>query len=197
MLKVKTFVAGAMRVNTYLAYNEGYSEAVIVDPARGKDKIASYAASLGLRVTAVLVTHGHFDHILQVRDWQEDGATVYVHQADADRLNGGNNLGGEFGIYVPPCKADILIKDGDVFDVAGIRFRVIHTPGHSPGSCCYITGDIIFSGDTLFAGATGRTDFDGGNPEEMQKSLTKLFALEGDYAVYPGHEGATRLSNEM
>lgn len=196
MLNVNTFVAGVMRVNTYLAYKEGSNEAVIVDPARGKDKIKGYAASLGLRVTAVLVTHGHFDHILQVRDWQEDGANVYVHEADADRLNGGNNLGSEFGIFVPPCKADVLVKDGDIFEAAGIRFLVMHTPGHSPGSCCYITEDIIFSGDTLFAGATGRTDFEGGNPDEMQKSLAKLFALEKDYAVYPGHEGATRLSNE-
>lgn len=196
MLKVQKFVTGPLRSNTYLVYKDGAAEAALIDPMRGKERIKAFAANLGLKITSVLITHGHFDHCLEARDWQQEGAKVTVHEADAERLNGGQNLGAVFGVVVPPCKADILVKDGDRIVAAGIDFKVIHTPGHSPGSCCYLTETCLFSGDTLFAGTVGRTDFEGGSYQDILQSVQKLFALQGDYTVYPGHEDTTTLQRE-
>lgn len=196
MLKVKQFVTGALSSNTYLVYKDGAKQAVLIDTFRGKEKILAYTQSLGLEIVALLITHGHFDHIYEAAYWQSMGAKIYIHEADAHMLYGRGNLGGDFGIAVQPCKADYLLNDGDKIDVAGIQFAVMHTPGHSKGSCCYLAEDCLFSGDTLFEGTVGRTDFEGGSLAELKKSIIKLFSLQGDYIVYPGHEQTTTLGNE-
>jgi glyoxylase-like metal-dependent hydrolase (beta-lactamase superfamily II) len=194
---VKNFVVGPLRTDSYLVYLEHAHEAVLIDPARGKDKIKTFAESQGLKVVAALLTHGHFDHIGNAAAWQDEGAKIYIHTADAGMLAGKGNLSDVFGAACAPCKADVLVEDGMTVFEAGITFRVIHTPGHSPGSCCYIAENCMFCGDTLFAGGGyGRTDLEGGNSEMLRASIRRLFALPSDYILCPGHGEETTLEKE-
>lgn len=195
-MRIKKFVAGVMRTNCYLVYNEGANEAVLIDPARGFNKIKEFCDNEGLKVAAVLITHGHFDHILEASLWQSEGAKVYIHSKDADKLYSEKNLAYMVNAAVPPSRADILLEDGGELNIASLKIKVIHTPGHSPGAVCYIIEDALFSGDTLFHGDFGRTDFPDGNFEDLKLSLKKLFGLPGGYAVYPGHEEETTLAEE-
>lgn len=185
---VKTFVVGPLQTNCYLVCLEGGTRAVLIDPARGKDKIKSFAASYGLKIVAVLLTHGHFDHTGDAAAWQQEGAKIYIHSADAPMLAGYGNQSEVFGAVCPPCKADVTVEDGEEIREAGIAFRVIHTPGHTPGGCCYVAEDSMFCGDTLFAGGDyGRTDLYGGDFFALRTSAHRLFALTKDYTLYPGH----------
>jgi|AGTN01.1.fsa_nt_gi Zn-dependent hydrolases, including glyoxylases len=193
---VKRFIAGVVSTNCYLFYNDGATEAVLVDPAKGYRRIKAFCDSIGLKVKAVLITHGHFDHILEASLWKADGAKIYIHRLDGDKLFTDKNLAYMIRAEVPPCEADVLLEDGDSFKVAGFEISVIHTPGHSIGSVCYLTEGVMFSGDTLFSGDYGRTDFPDGSIEDLKNSIKKLFALPSDYRVLPGHDEETTLGEE-
>ncbi|MBR6005143.1 MAG: MBL fold metallo-hydrolase, partial [Clostridia bacterium] len=158
--------------------------------------------ALGCKVKYVLLTHGHFDHILGTRGIQmQYGASVVIHKDDSAmlsdaalnlaRINGAENV-------FNPVMPDIVVDDGDSLFLGGTEIKVIHTPGHTKGSVCYIIEDekTIFSGDTHFCHTGGRTDFPGGSTEELKNSLKKLVALEGDYRVLPGHNRETNLDSE-
>ncbi len=195
MLKVEKFVVGYIQNNCYLVYRDDQKEAFIVDPARGYDKIKQIAADLGLTISAVFITHGHFDHILDAKKWEESGATLYIHPLDRDKLHTPQNLAPP-RLTVDYPTTETLIEEGDVVKVGNIEVKVLHTPGHSKGSCCFIVDNYLFTGDTLFYGSCGRTDFYDSNTGEMLKSLKRLSKLDGDYIVLPGHEEDTTLYYE-
>ena len=192
-MKVEKFVIGMIQTNCYLVQNEESKECFLVDPAICPEELVSHIKSEGLKLKAILLTHGHFDHITGVPELMETCGTepkVYMSHKDL-------KLEAVFHENValdPEMVTDW--KDGDTVTMDSITFRVLETPGHTPGSVCLIAGDVIFSGDTLFQGSCGRTDFPGGSWTEMCASLRRLYELRGDYTVLSGHTGSTTLERE-
>ena len=150
----------------------------------------------GFIIKAVLLTHAHFDHAGNVKKLQDDGAKIYVSKIDAEKLLNDDNLASSFGRRFDYCTADFTFNGGEILDIEGIKIEVIATPGHTDGSVSFKVDNNLFTGDTLFLESVGRTDFPTGNKSELIRSVTKLFDLEGDYKVYPGHQEFTTLSHE-
>lgn len=199
-MKVTGIQVGELETNCYIYRDESTGRCAIIDPGEMNDRLRAAIEEAGrASFDYILLTHCHFDHVGGVSEVRElTGAPVAIQKHDAAGLrDSGINLSGYFfgqrTIYPP---ADLTFDDGETFYVGETKFTVMHTPGHTVGSCCYITEGLIFSGDTLFRESAGRTDFPGGSASEMSRSLQRLMALEGDYIVYPGHEGVTTLSNE-
>lgn len=191
---------GPLATNTYIVHNDQSSEAVVIDPAISH-KVLDVLHENQLHCSLILITHGHFDHIMGAAQLKaQENAQIYMHRLDAPCLNSGENtLAYMGGAVVKHCKVDMLLEDEQCFSSAGLDFRVLHTPGHSIGSCCFVLARerIIFSGDTLFRLSVGRTDLPGGDTETLYKSLiNKLMPLEGDYRVLPGHDRETTLAFE-
>lgn len=200
-MKIETFVLGDVRTNCYLLINEETKEALVVDPADRADVIVRKLIDEGLTLKAILLTHGHGDHILAVGALKKQfGVKVYAAKAEEALLSDtAQNLSKAlFGIEVT-VKPDVLLEDGQEFEAAGICLRMLHTPGHTPGGCCYYQAEekILFSGDTLFCGSIGRTDFPGGSLSQLVRSVKeKLLVLPEDVKVYPGHEEMTTIGHE-
>ena len=200
-MTVKQFLAGPIGTNCYLLINEKTKEAVIVDPASCPDYMMNYIKTEEIKLKAVLLTHAHFDHIMGLSDVMEDiKVPVYVEEADLPMMmDGESNLssgymrgGYQFADAVP-------VRDGQQLQIAGFQFRVIHTPGHTPGGCCYYMEqeDVLFSGDTLFRTSVGRSDFPGGSASALVRSVKeKLLILPEETHVYPGHMEETTIGYE-
>lgn len=199
-LKVEGYPVGYMATNCYLITDTQTDECFIVDPGTYDASLKKLLQSVKEgKLRYILLTHGHFDHIMGVFDVQKNyGGKIVIHEKDADCfVDEEKSLISNFGSGAKlPKKADILVKDGDTLPFADGRIEVMHTPGHTEGSVCYLIGDKIFSGDTLFYGSVGRTDFKSGSFEEIIKSVKRLASLEGDRKVYPGHNMLTTLDNE-
>jgi glyoxylase-like metal-dependent hydrolase (beta-lactamase superfamily II) len=151
----------------------------------------------GLTLKYILLTHGHFDHILAVPALKAaTGAQVVIHGEDAHCLTDTRRSLGAYRGGQKPVPADIQASNGSEFSIGSLRLTFVHTPGHTPGSCVILCGDLIFAGDTLFKGDCGRCDLPGGDYTAMLRSLKRLSQLDGDYTVYPGHGDFTTLSAE-
>ena len=186
MINIKTLALGAYQTNTYLVWEENSPTCVVIDPGYEPDTILDEAKKLGKEITAVLLTHGHFDHVGGVRELAaETGCPVYLHEAE---------LSMPPQMTAGPLFYTNTYGEGDFVEAAGLSFKVLHTPGHTPGSICLLCENAMFSGDTLFWGSCGRTDLPGGSWATIRKSLLRLADLSGDYDVYPGHGDATTLS---
>ena len=186
-MTITSLTVGSIGTNCYMIYNEDTKAAVVVDPSDDAALAEARIAALGLEVRAILLTHGHFDHGGDAdRIRKLTGAPVYLHPADRALPSW----------LTHGLTADRELADGDELDFDGLRFRVLHTPGHTPGSVCFLCGDALFAGDTLFAGSCGRTDLPGGSWKAMAASLRRLADLEGDYTVLPGHGETTTLEEE-
>lgn len=187
---------GPLMVNTYVVYAQGADSCVVIDPADAAP-IKKYAEVNGLKIAAVLLTHCHFDHILGVPELVLQGARLYIGENDGPGLN--DRSVSLAHMALPGMKPDVLLVDGDVVEEAGLCFKVLSTPGHTAGGVCYMLEEsrTIFSGDTLFRFSIGRTDLPGGDYGKLISSIkNRLFALEGDYTVKPGHDRATTLEEE-
>ena len=191
--KVVCVPAGALRANSYLVTADGAS-AVLID-CGGEEPLAE-AERRGLRVAAVLLTHGHFDHTGGCAAAKRRGIPVGCAAAEERLIAAQPAFAAQLGLRVPPFAPDFTFSGGDSLAYGGLTFRVLATPGHTPGGVCFACGGALFTGDTLFAGSVGRTDLPGGSAAELRESLRMLFALEGDYTVYPGHDTATTLAYE-
>lgn len=194
-MKLYHLQSGPLNVNTYFLVNED-GQAVVIDSGENYKKIKSVEQQYNIKIVAVLLTHAHFDHCGNVKKLQDDGVKIYVSQIDAPKLLNDDNLGSDFGRKFEYLTADKTFNDKDELNICGINVKVLATPGHTDGSVCFMVDNLLFTGDTLFLGSVGRTDFKSGNRNDLVRSIKKLFALEGDYAVYPGHDEFTTLEHE-
>lgn len=195
MLDIKIVAGGPLDVNTYVVGNEGSESCLLIDPGAEVEKVSQAVA--GRTVVAVLLTHGHFDHMLYAQHWLDLGAKLYVHRLDAQAMRSPSlNLSQVVNTQLVLPAADVLLEDGDVVREAGIELTVLHTPGHTPGGVCYLNGKTMFSGDTLFYRSYGRLDLPGGDVQEMIASLTRLMQLDGETIAYPGHGMKTKIAWE-
>ncbi len=196
-MTVKTLKVGYLQTNCYIIF-VGSDNAIVVDPGGSFVAIDTVLRNNGIKNVSVLITHAHFDHILAVKELSDKyGAYIVIGKDDADSLNSENNLAEVMGLEnLPEIRVDKTVEDGEKFELYNIPIRVIATPGHTKGSVCYIIDDNIFSGDTLFRESYGRTDFSSGSYSDMKKSLSKLFSLNGEYRVLPGHGEETSLAYE-
>ena len=194
-MKLYHLQSGPLNVNTYFLVNEN-GQAVVIDSGENYKKVKSVEQTYNLKIVAVLLTHAHFDHCGNAKKLQDDGAEIYISELDAPKLLNDDNLGSDFGRKFEYLTADKIFNDGDVLNICGFNIRVISTPGHTDGSVCFLVDNLLFTGDTLFLGSVGRTDFKSGNRDDLVKSIKKLFALDGEFAVYPGHDAFTTLEHE-
>ena len=198
-LRVDQLSLGPMGTNCYVVRAEATAgEAVVVDPSGDATELRLTLARLGTRCAGILVTHGHWDHLLGVADLAE-GTGVPVHMAEGERMLLENP--GDFtppGVALRPYTPDVLLSGGETLDLAGIEFEVLTVPGHSPAHLAYHAEGCLFSGDVLFAGSVGRTDFPGSDWETLVASIGMLVdTLPADTVVYPGHGPITTLGAEL
>ena len=201
MLKVTTLTFPCFSANCYLVTDDSTGESLLIDPGSYGERQKDFIKAQGIKnLKYILLTHGHFDHMIGVERFRNAfGGEVVVHEKDSDKLSSAvGSLYSRFEREIPfaSATADIKVKDGDRLPFGSGEIEVIHTPGHTKGCVCYKIGDCLFTGDTLFRGSIGRTDFPDSDEGEMVSSLKKLDAIEGDYKVYPGHEGTSTLSYE-
>lgn len=199
--RIKACVLGMVSTNCYIIYREGNRQAIIVDPADHEDRILEECRKLGVTPEAVLLTHGHFDHILAAEGLRrETGCRVYASAEEAALLKDpDSNLSSRMGARAVSLSADEEVKDGQLLSLLDWNWKVIATPGHTAGSVCYYLPEkeVLISGDTLFAESLGRTDLPTGNSGQIVRSICeKLFELPDDTMVYPGHGDPTSIGHE-
>ena len=187
-MELKTFPIGSLQTNCYMVWEDGSDTCILIDPGYEPELLLEQVRLQRKTLEAILLTHGHFDHVGGVRQLAAD-TDCQVYLCDKELSLPSMMTSG--GLYYTHT-----YEDGDSISLAGLTFRVLHTPGHTPGSVCLIAEDVMFSGDTLFAGSCGRVDFPGSSVEDMRTSLARLQAIEEDYRVLPGHCEATTLSRE-
>lgn len=200
--KIRTayLTVGALGTNCFIMINSDTGEAVVIDPGAQAGRISRTVKEENASVCAILLTHGHFDHIGAVDELRRSfGCPVYALEEEKEVLSTERmNLSPQFSAGMK-LEADIWLHDGEILNCAGITFEVIATPGHTPGGCCFYVKDegLLFAGDTLFAGSVGRTDFPGGSMEKLVASVKyRLFCLPDETKVLPGHGGFSTIGYE-
>lgn len=200
MLTFHTYSLGALETNAYVVVDASRTRAIVIDPGTADGALVRKLD--GLQVEAILLTHAHFDHIGGVDALRKKyNCPVYIHALEKDWLtDAGKNGSLRWAQVTPPIvtdPADAFVADGQTLELCGETFKVLHTPGHSPGSVSYLVGDLLFAGDALFRRSVGRTDLPGGNQDQLFKSIRdKLYALPDDVIVLPGHGPETTIGEE-
>lgn len=201
-LIVRGIVVGVFQENCWVIGSEQTREAICIDPGDQPDEILALAKDMGVTIKYIANSHAHVDHILGVAGVHNaTGAQFLLHEADLELLRTGWQSSAErfgFDVEAPPPDPTAFVSDGDIVEVAGLRLRAIETPGHTPGSVSYYADEgLLFSGDTLFRGSIGRTDFPGGDQaQEMSSICDKLLALPDETTVLPGHMQQTSIGEE-
>jgi hydroxyacylglutathione hydrolase len=202
-MKIDRLILGEFQTNCYVVrQDEAAVDCVVTDPGLDPDALLAFLSQHQLNPVAVILTHGHVDHIAGVPALRQEypDIRVYIHKADAGLLADPEaNLSAAFGVPVETEPAEVLLQEGDTIDEAGVRLKVLHTPGHTRGGIClYAESDtLVFSGDALFADSVGRADFLGGDMDQLIDSIrTKLLTLPDKTVVYPGHGMRTTIARE-
>lgn len=198
-MQIHRMAVGLMETNCYIIADEKTNEGAVIDPGADGSLILDKLQTLGIKLQYILLTHTHYDHIGAVAELKRNtGAKLAVSAEDAAGLTDGRwNLSAYGGSPVEAAEADILLKDGDELRLSGQTIKVLSTPGHTKGGVCFLCGSELFSGDTLFAGSVGRSDFPGGSMDALVQSIkTKLMPLDGMVRVRPGHGPMTTIGQE-
>lgn len=191
-MKIISMQVGPIMTNCYILIDEVSKKTAVIDPGEDADRILAALREEDSQVEYILLTHGHYDHTTAVPELHAalPQARIYIHQADA------NGAGSKLFPLASQVEDLLLYDEGDTLALGGLTIQVLHTPGHSPGSVTLQVEDVLFSGDTLFAGSCGRTDLPGGSYDQMMASLKRLGELEGEFRVLPGHNAPSTLDRE-
>jgi hydroxyacylglutathione hydrolase len=197
-MKIDCLSVGPLQTNCYVISDEQTLDAMVVDPGDEADRILALIRQEKLKVSMIVCTHAHFDHVGAVsRLRQETGAKVALNRDDIEIYNKAQDQAAfwEYSIEPPP-EPDLLLADRDKISIGHLDFDVLSTPGHSPGGICLYGEGVVLSGDTVFAGSVGRTDFYGGNIDELKKSFIEILALPPETRILPGHGDSTTVGRE-
>ncbi len=196
---IERLVTPVLDENCYLVSCDKTAKAILVDPGSGSRMISGWLKERNKDIQYIVLTHGHWDHIGAVEELRKElGVIVAVHREDAEMLtNAHRNFSAFVGQDTNITAAEILLEDNQILHVGEMTVKVIHTPGHTPGGICLLTKDGLISGDTLFDGAVGRTDFPGGSMKKLIKGIKeKLLVLDDSLKVFPGHGSSTTIGRE-
>ncbi len=195
-MNVKTLAVGPLESNCYIVWDDASKLAMVIDPGDEPDRIMDHAE--GLDIKYIVLTHAHFDHAGAVPEIkQATGAHIAFHPADMEAYRSVSEQAAFWGFQSDPMpEPDIMLAEGDKLDIGELSFKVLHTPGHSPGGICIFGGGTLFSGDTLFKGSVGRTDLPGGDMEQLKASFRRLLELPPETRVLPGHGPASTIAEE-
>ena len=197
-LEIKTIVVGQLEVNCYIVYDPENREAIVIDPGDEPDRILDLITADKLKVKHIVCTHTHFDHVGAIPELREStAAQIVIHKKESEIYEAARDMAALWGYDVDPLPPpDIFVSEGDEIRTGSLVFRVIHTPGHSPGGICLYGNGIVITGDTLFAGSVGRTDFPGGDINLLKESFKRLMSLPEDTVVLPGHGPRSTIGRE-
>ncbi len=197
---IHTRPVGAFQMNCYLVADEATREGVVVDPGDEISSLLDLIRREGLKIAALLLTHGHVDHVMHAQELKEAlGVPICAHPGDLELIQAAPQQALMFGLAPGPVPVvDQPLQEGVAFQAGPLTFRVLHVPGHSPGGVALVLGNCAFVGDTIFAGSIGRTDLPGGDYRQLVESIRrKLYTLPEDTVLYPGHGPATTVGQEM
>lgn len=191
---IKRIPAGIYDANCYIVMDEDTKDTVVLDIGGDEEYIIRQLKALGGNLKAILLTHGHIDHVAGVSNFNKTyNVPVYIAKEDEDKMKNNDAIFGSIGSYENVHH----VKDGEILTFGSLKFKVIKTPGHTPGGVCYLMGDSVFTGDTLFLGSIGRTDFDGGSHSQLINSIVnKLMVLDDNTKVLCGHGPETSIGRE-
>jgi len=197
-MKIENIVVGPLQVNCYIVFDEESLDAMVIDPGDDAGKIIRLIDDRKLIVSRIVCTHAHFDHIGAVGELKDKtGAPVLLSKDDFDIYMRADRQASSWGFQLEQLPVpDIYLADGDEIAIGKLRFKVLHTPGHSPGGICLYGEEVIFTGDTIFAGSVGRTDFPGGSMTELKRSFSMILSLPPETRIYPGHGPLTTVKRE-
>ena len=194
-MMIKRIVVGGLETNCYIFADLDKKEAAIIDPGSNGSNIKREVEKYGLNIKCIINTHGHGDHISSNGKFK---APIYIHRLDADFLHNAKlNMSASFGFSIKSPEASHILEEGDIIEIGDLKLEVLHTPGHTPGSISLLGNGFVFTGDTLFMGGVGRTDFPYGSEEKLIDSIRqKLLVLDDATVVYPGHGPSTTIGRE-
>jgi glyoxylase-like metal-dependent hydrolase (beta-lactamase superfamily II) len=195
---IKKLVVGPLENNCFVIADEKSKECFVVDPGDEPDRIIDFINENNMKVKYIICTHAHFDHVGAVSEIKkETEAKLVIHGYDLNIYHSSRDHAALWGFEIDPLpEPDLFVSEGEVLRIGGLRFEIIHTPGHSPGGICIYGEGILITGDTLFAGSVGRTDLPGGDVESLKQSFIRLMALSDTVKVLPGHGPESTIGKE-
>ena len=195
---IQKFVVGSLECNCYLIFDENSKETLVVDPGDEPDRIIDFIQENSLHVKHIVCTHAHFDHVGGVSEIkQETGATIVIHRDEQEIYKNTREQAVAWGFDIDDLpEPDMFVSEGDELEIGNLRFKILHTPGHSPGAICIFGEGILITGDTLFAGSVGRTDLYGGDIVQLKKSFKRLVSFAEETKILPGHGPETTIEME-
>ncbi|MFA4830004.1 MAG: MBL fold metallo-hydrolase [Thermodesulfovibrionales bacterium] len=195
---LKSLVVGPLQVNCFIIADEKTKKSMVIDPGDEPDRIIDVIKGNGLKVKYIICTHAHFDHVGGITELKDEtDAKIVIHQEERELYNSAMDQAAFWGYELAPLpEPDMFVKEGDKIEIGHLSFEVFHSPGHSPGGISLYGEGVVFTGDTLFAGSVGRTDFYGGDINKLKKSFLRLMSLPPDTKVFCGHGPSSIISKE-